>query len=226
MDRAAQRLVDAIDAALPQTQCTRCGEPDCRRYAETIAAGRAGIDRCPPGGEEGIVRLAAITGRPVVPLNPAHGAVGPLRLAVIDETGCIGCTLCIKACPVDCIVGAPKQMHTVIEAQCTGCELCLPACPVDCIALVDATPGRSGWAAWSTAQADAARAAYAARNARRARTKQEHDERLAAKAVHRPAQPGRETPPAAADPSDEAAARKRAVLDAALARARARHKPS
>ncbi|HEU4459904.1 MAG TPA: RnfABCDGE type electron transport complex subunit B [Methylibium sp.] len=163
-------LVAAIDAALPQTQCTRCGEPDCRRYAEAVAAG-APINRCPPGGAEGIARLAAITGREPLPLDARHGLEGPLRLAVIDEARCIGCTLCIKACPVDCIVGAAKRMHTVIEAQCTGCELCLPACPVDCIVMLPAhaDPQPCGWAAWSREQAEASRARYAARNARRAR---------------------------------------------------------
>ncbi len=211
-------LADAIDAALPQTQCTRCGEPDCRRYAEAVAAGTAGIDRCPPGGAEGIARLAALTGRPLVPLvDPAHGIEGPLRLAVIDEAWCIGCTLCIKACPVDCIVGAAQQMHTVIASRCTGCELCIPVCPVDCIALVDATPGRSGWAAWSPQQADAARRGYGERQARRARAKLEHDARLAAKAA-RPAEPVGDS----AQPSTAAPATKRDVVAAALERARAR----
>ena len=163
---AASTLAELIDAALPQTQCTRCGEPDCRRYAEAVAEGRRSIDRCPPGGAEGIVRLAAITGQSVAALDPACGSEGPLRLAVIDEAWCIGCTLCIKACPVDCIVGASKHMHTVIEAQCTGCELCVPACPVDCIDMVALDPrpeAATGWAAWSPAQADAARLRYAAR---------------------------------------------------------------
>lgn len=166
---------DAIDALLPQTQCTRCGEPDCRRYAEAIADGRAPINRCPPGGAEGIARLSALTGQPLLALDDAHGLEGPLRLAVIDESRCIGCTLCIKACPVDCIVGAAKRMHTVIEPQCTGCELCLPACPVDCIAMLpalgaeDREPLPTGWAAWSPAQAHDARRRYLAREARRER---------------------------------------------------------
>lgn len=136
MQQAQAALAERVDAALPQTQCTRCGYPDCRRYAQAIAAGEAPINRCPPGGAEGVQRLAAITGQPVLPLDPAHGAEGPRLLAVIDESWCIGCTLCIKACPVDCIVGAPKQMHTVIEPLCTGCELCVAPCPVDCIAMV------------------------------------------------------------------------------------------
>ena len=156
-----------LDAALPQTQCTRCGYPDCRAYAQAMAEGEAAINRCPPGGAEGIARLALIVGQAELPLDPECGAEGPLRRAVIDEAWCIGCTLCIKACPVDCIVGASKWMHTVIEDQCTGCELCIPACPVDCIALVAVDKQRTGWAAWGTDEADAARSRYSARNARR-----------------------------------------------------------
>lgn len=211
-------LADRLDAALPQTQCTRCGYADCRAYAEALAAGSASVDRCPPGGAEGVARLAALLGVAPLPLDPAHGAEGPRGLAVVDESWCIGCTLCLKACPVDCIVGAPKRMHTVIDALCTGCGLCLPACPVDCIALVDTTPGRSGWAAWSAAQADEARERYVARRARLEREKRENDERLAAKAAAKLADlpnQTRLTDPAAID-------RKRAVIEAALARARAR----
>jgi len=211
-------LADRLDAALPQTQCTRCGYADCRAYAEALAAGSATVDRCPPGGTEGVARLAALLGVATRPLDPAHGTEGPRGLAVVDESWCIGCTLCIKACPVDCIVGAPKRMHTVIDALCTGCGLCLPACPVDCIAMVDATPGASGWAAWSAEQADEARARYAARRTRLEREKRENDERLAAKAAAKLADlpnQSRLTDPAAID-------RKRAVIEAALARARAR----
>ena len=174
------RLAQALDDALPQTQCTRCGYPDCRSYAGAIAAGEAPINQCPPGGQEGIARLAAITGRPVLPLNPAHGAEAARLLALIDEAWCIGCTRCLDACPVDCIVGGPKLMHTVIDDQCTGCELCVPACPVDCIALVVATPGRSGWQAWSDSQAREARARHGWHRERRRRDALEQDERLAA----------------------------------------------
>jgi electron transport complex protein RnfB len=162
-------LAERVDAALPQTQCTRCGYADCRGYAQAVAQGEANINQCPPGGAEGIARLAAITGRDTVALNPAHGSEGPRKVMFVDEAWCIGCTLCIKACPVDCIVGAPQRMHTIVESLCTGCELCLPVCPVDCIAVEDATPGRSGWDAWSAADADRARARHAARNARLAR---------------------------------------------------------
>jgi electron transport complex protein RnfB len=133
---ARDALPARIDAALPQTQCGRCGYPGCRPYAEAIARGDAPINRCPPGGVEGVRMLARITGQPVLPLDPACGAEMPPRTALIDEDACIGCTKCIQACPVDAIVGASKWMHTVIADRCTGCELCLPPCPVDCIAMV------------------------------------------------------------------------------------------
>jgi len=211
-------LARRIDAALPQTQCQRCGYPDCARYAQAVADGAADINQCPPGGAEGIVRLAAITGRSVLPLNTHHGIEGPVTVAVIDEAWCIGCTLCIKVCPTDAIVGAHKRMHTVIEAYCTGCELCLPACPVDCISLEDVGAGRTGWAAWSTAQAALGKARYEARLQRQAREKAEHDERLEARARAKLADLG-----AASKLTDRAALdNKRAVIEAALARARAK----
>lgn len=211
-------LAERLDAALPQTQCTRCGYPDCRHYAQAMADGRAEINRCPPGGAEGIARLAALTGRPPLPLDPAHGSEGPRALAVIDEAWCIGCTLCIKACPVDCIVGASKLMHTVVDAQCTGCELCVPACPVDCIAMRPVTAGRTGWAAWSPAQADEARRRYAFHRMRTEREQRENDERLAAKAAAKLADLTAQT--RLTDPG--AIERKRAVIEAALQRARDR----
>jgi electron transport complex protein RnfB len=154
-------LVERIDAALPQTQCTRCGYPDCRAYAQAIAGEGAAINRCPPGGVEGIERLSMLTGHPVLPLDATCGDEGPRTLAVIDEAWCIGCTLCLDACPTDAILGVNKRMHTVVEAHCTGCELCIPVCPVDCIELEVATPGSSGWQAWSALQADIARQRYA-----------------------------------------------------------------
>jgi Na+-translocating ferredoxin:NAD+ oxidoreductase subunit B len=214
-------LADRLDAALPQTQCTRCGYPDCRAYAQAIADDGAAINRCPPGGAEGVTRLAAITGREALALDPACGAEGPRKTVFIREADCIGCTLCIKACPVDCIVGAPRRMHTVIEADCTGCELCLPACPVDCIAVEDATPGpnpKTGWAAWSAAQAEAARAQYEARDARRERARRENDARLAREAHHKLADLGAASTITDAPTLDA----KRAAIDAALARARAK----
>jgi electron transport complex protein RnfB len=216
--QAFDDLVERLNLALPQTQCTRCGYPDCHSYAHAIARGEAAINQCPPGGAEGIARLAAITARAPLPLNPENGIEGPRRLAVIDEGWCIGCTLCIKACPVDAIVGGNKQMHVVIDADCTGCELCIPVCPVDCISLTDVTPGRSGWAAWSDPQAERARARYRWHEIRVARDQRENEERLEAKAEHKLAnleQESRLTEPAQLD-------RKRAVIEAALARARAK----
>jgi electron transport complex protein RnfB len=215
------KLADLLDAALPQTQCTRCGYPDCRGYAEAMAAGEADINRCPPGGAEGIQRLALITGRTASPLDASRGTEGPRLLAVIDEAWCIGCTLCIKACPVDCIIGASKLMHTVIDPLCTGCELCIPVCPVDCISLVPVTGERAGWQAWSTAQADEARTRYAFHRERLERDLRENDERLAAKARDKLADLAAHSQ--FTDP--ETLAAKRAVVEAALRRAAARSMP-
>ena len=141
-------LVDKIDALLPQTQCGQCTYPGCRPYAQAIAKGEADINQCPPGGETTIIALADLLGRDPKPLNPEHGAEKPKRVAVIDEDICIGCTLCIQACPVDAILGAPKQMHTIIAAECTGCELCVAPCPVDCIDMVPVKTGVDNWK-WS-----------------------------------------------------------------------------
>ena len=131
----APDIAARIDALLPQTQCTRCGYPGCKPYAEAIAGGAAEINQCPPGGNATIAALAALLKRPVLVLNPLNGIESAPRVAWIDETRCIGCARCLAPCPVDAIVGAPKYMHTVLGAHCTGCELCLPPCPVDCIEL-------------------------------------------------------------------------------------------
>jgi electron transport complex protein RnfB len=128
-------LVAQIDALLPQTQCGQCRFPGCRPYAAAIARGEAGIDRCPPGGEATVQALAALLDREPRPVDPAYGVTKPAQVAWIDEERCIGCALCLPPCPVDAIIGAPRQLHTVIAAQCTGCELCLAPCPVDCIEL-------------------------------------------------------------------------------------------
>lgn len=138
-------LADHIDSLLPQTQCGQCGYSGCRPYAAAMATGEADFNQCPPGGESTIRALADLLGREFKPLNPANGQERPRTLAVIDETVCIGCTLCIKACPVDAILGANKQMHTVIAAECTGCELCLPPCPVDCIEMVSIPLTVANW---------------------------------------------------------------------------------
>ena len=162
----ADPSVDAVLAVLPQTQCRRCGYDDCRGYAEAIAADGAAVNRCPPGGAEGIDRLARLTGKPALPLDPTCGTEAPRALAVIDEAWCIGCALCLKACPVDAIVGAARRMHVVIDELCTGCELCVPVCPVDCIAMIGASGERTGWEAWDPVRAEQARDRYARHAAR------------------------------------------------------------
>ncbi len=140
-------IVEKIDALLPQTQCGQCGYPGCRPYAEAIANGEAEINKCPPGGETTMIALADLLGRDPMPLDGAAAEEKPKAVAVIDENLCIGCTLCIQACPVDAILGAAKQMHTVIASECTGCELCLPPCPVECIEMrpIATEPGNWKW---------------------------------------------------------------------------------
>jgi Na+-translocating ferredoxin:NAD+ oxidoreductase subunit B len=212
-------LVEQINNALPQTQCTRCGYPDCQRYAQAIAQGEADINQCPPGGTEGVERLAALTGKPALPLNPDNGLEGPRTIAIIDEAWCIGCTLCIAVCPTDAIVGANKRMHTVVEPYCTGCELCIPACPVDCISLEPIDVNLSGWASWPQELANLARQRYEARLTRLTREATEHDERLAAKALKKLADLPSHTKGTAHAPEVD---RKRAIIEAALAKAKAR----
>jgi electron transport complex protein RnfB len=215
---AAASLIETIDAALPQTQCTRCSFPDCHSYAVAVAEGQAGINQCPPGGQAGVERLAAITGQPVLPLSPEHGIEGPMTVALIDEDWCIGCTLCIKACPTDAIVGSNKRMHTVLPQYCTGCDLCLPVCPVDCISMHPVSNERTGWAAWSPDQAQQARQRYDARQVRVVREHAATEARNLAKAEDKLAHladHSKHTEPEVLD-------RKRALIEAALAKARAR----
>jgi Na+-translocating ferredoxin:NAD+ oxidoreductase subunit B len=177
----APELAARIDELLPQTQCTRCGYPGCRPYAEAIAAGAAQINQCPPGGRATIEALAGLLDRPVLALNPLHGVEAPVRVAYIDESRCIGCARCLAPCPVDAIVGAPKFMHTVLAERCTGCELCLPPCPVDCIEMRPA----------DTAAIEPAlnRARYAAHTARLSNRASQRQRQLDAKkaAARRPA---------------------------------------
>ena len=193
---AEDPLVDRIDAVLPQTQCRQCGYDGCRPYARAVADGRAGINQCPPGGEPGVVRIAAVVGRPPIPLDTSRGVTRPLALAVIDESLCIGCTLCIQACPVDAIVGAAKRMHDVVAELCTGCELCVAPCPVDCIRMVDA-----GFT-WDDDRAAEARTRHVTHNLRVARLAEE-----------------RSSGTVVARAPDRDAARRRAIVDAAIERA-------
>jgi electron transport complex protein RnfB len=216
--------VDRVDALLPQTQCTQCGYAGCRPYAEAIVRDAAPINRCPPGGSDGIARLAALLGRERVPLDPACGAEAPRQVARIVEADCIGCTKCIQACPVDAIIGVGKRMHTVLPALCSGCALCVPPCPTDCIRLepLDAP------LPWSDADAEAARTRYQARRSRLLRERADNDRRLASKAASKLAAARAEvlgttvdegTPDAAAR---AAAERRAATIEAAMRRARAR----
>ena len=200
---SASTLAASIDALLPQTQCTKCGYAGCLPYAEAIAANAADINQCPPGGEAGVRALAVLLRRQPKPLNSANGAERRRALACIDEARCIGCTLCIQACPVDAIVGAAKLMHTVVAELCTGCDLCLPPCPVDCI---DMLPLPEAQAAWTRPMAEAARARFRFRGWRLARDRAEQARGLARKAREKPGQPDA----------------KKAVILAAIARAKVR----
>ncbi|WP_371743129.1 electron transport complex subunit RsxB [Polynucleobacter sp. AP-Elch-400A-B2] len=220
-----KELTDRLEDILPQTQCTKCSYPDCRAYAEAMATGEALPNRCPPGGVEGIGRLSAILS-PIFPqdafelhpsIDPECGIERPRPVAFIDPKTCIGCTLCIQACPVDAIVGASKQMHVVLNDWCTGCDLCIPPCPVDCITMLDVTDQKTGWDAWSPELADTARARYAARNLRLDREQRDNDERLAKKAAAKLVAVNAEIPNSEAALKEQE--RKRAIIAAAIARA-------
>lgn len=221
----ANALSDRLENILPQTQCTKCGYPDCRGYAEALAQGNVPPNRCPPGGVEGIKRLSEVLA-PIYPqdafdlhptIDPACGKERPRPVAFIDPKTCIGCTLCIQACPVDAIVGASKQMHVVINDWCTGCDLCIPPCPVDCITMIDVTANQTGWDAWSIELADISRARYQERSIRLEREHRDNEERLAKKAAAKLLIVNAENPDSEEGKKEQE--RKRAIIAAAIARA-------
>ena len=223
--KQTKELADRLEDILPQTQCTKCSYPDCRAYAQAMATGEALPNRCPPGGIVGIERLSAIL-TPIFPqdafelhptINSECGLERPRPVAFIDPKTCIGCTLCIQACPVDAIVGASKQMHVVLSDWCTGCDLCIPPCPVDCITMLDVTDKKTGWDAWSQELADLARTRYATRNIRLDREQRDNDERLAKKAATKLAVVNAENPDSEAARKEQES--KRAIIAAAIARA-------
>ena len=223
--RQDNNLVDQLEDILPQTQCTKCGYPDCHGYAEAMASGEALPNRCPPGGVEGIKRLSKLLIR-IYPqdafeLHPTIdsdcGVERPRPVAFIDPQKCIGCTLCIQACPVDAIVGASKQMHVVLTEWCTGCDLCIPPCPVDCISMINVTGDKTGWEAWSPDPADLARKRYNEREMRLDREQRDNDDRLAKKAAAKLQSVNNESPQSEEELKEQE--RKRAIIAAAIARA-------
>jgi electron transport complex protein RnfB len=220
-----RELANRLEDILPQTQCTKCSYPDCRAYAEAMATGEVLPNRCPPGGVEGIKRLSQIL-TPIFPrdafdlhpkIDPECGSERPRPVALIDPKTCIGCTLCIQACPVDAIVGASKQMHVILGDWCTGCDLCIPPCPVDCITMIDVTGDKTGWDAWSPEFAQLARTRYAVRDVRLDREQRDNDERLAKKAAAKLVAVNAESPDSEAAKKEQE--RKRAIIAAAIARA-------
>ena len=224
----ANELADRLEDALPQTQCTKCGYPDCRAYAQAMATGTVPPNRCPPGGVEGIIRLSKIL-TPIYPqdafdlhptIDPDCGKERPRPVAFIDPQKCIGCTLCIQACPVDAIVGASKQMHVVLTEWCTGCDLCIPPCPVDCISMIDVTGSATGWNAWTPELAEASRQRYHDREQRLEREEKDNDARLAKKAADKLAAVSTEH--ALSEEAKLEQERKRAIIAAAITRAQAK----
>lgn len=219
----AIEAIESIEALLPQTQCTRCGYPDCHAYAVAIVGGEAPINQCPPGGQDGIERLATLLSVEAEPLNPDFGVAGPRTTAVIDEERCIGCTLCIQACPLDAIVGRAKRMHTVLTVCCSGCDLCVAPCPVDCIDMVNLEAlAANGYVEARHVLdhtiddlAPVFRRRYAERQQRNRRRQEEKQRRLRNKA-------GVRTKGTRRDSNSTAGDKKAATVAAALKRARAR----
>jgi len=212
----SQLLIEKIDAILPQTQCKKCGFAGCRPYAEAIVEGSADINQCPPGGQQGIQKIAELLGIPTKPLNTMHGFPGSLQVvAWIDESLCIGCTFCIQSCPVDAIVGTAKQMHTVIADECTGCDLCIAPCPMDCISMIPvdkkvADLANSSIEAAKKQAADKARSRYQFRQQRITHDEKQADRKARTKELIQP-------PQAQTNPE----VRKQAIIAAALKRAAA-----
>ena len=225
----AAELAALLEDALPQTQCTKCSFPNCRGYAEAMSTGAAPPNQCPPGGTEGIARLTRIleinlpqAHVPQLELNPLNGKERPRAVAFIHPEQCIGCTLCIQACPVDAIVGASKQMHVVLTEWCTGCDLCIPPCPVDCISMVDVTDERTGWDAWSQPLADLARSRYHQREMRLDCEQNDNQARLSLKAQAKLAELDLSQAYSSAELIE--IERKRTIIAAAIARAQAQTK--
>ena len=211
-------LFDRLLAALPQTQCTKCSYPDCSAYAKAMAAGDAPHNQCPPGGQEGVARLAKILNKQTLELNPENGQERPRSVALIESKACIGCTLCIQACPVDAIVGASKQMHVILKDWCTGCDLCIPPCPVDCITMIPVTGDKTGWDAWTDEEAKLAKERYESRQKRLEREELDNTRRLAIKAQNKAKALDLES--ASNDAEKREIERKRAIIAAAMARAK------
>ena len=177
-----EQLIKEINAVLPQTQCTRCGYPSCLDYATAVVGGEAEINQCPPGGNEGILKLATLLNKKSLPLNPENGVIKIRQIAIINEDECIGCTLCIKVCPVDAILGSNKMMHTIIAAECTGCDLCVPVCPVDCITMQDALNPE-----WPDSAKALAKSRFEWHNSRKQRDRVAREKRLKERAPLAPA---------------------------------------